>query len=252
MDHAIGNAALLCGVGQRHTFALVDDESVAALVSVLGFSRRPAAVIGPVAFFIVNAVKRGSWRARSHISEEIFEPLPSPTYLDASTPIGVKTTIIGVVASLQHRLPEVVFRQMLCASSRAVSGFHLRGNFCSATSAAERAPFSERPSHDISFCAAFAPAAPKIVAFASGRFLDDSPAAESLACKIQDALASTTLRSAMPQSIAARDAFVSADASTAPQRSAGSRAWDSFDYSEMPECLPRNVYGTWRSCHVRL
>lgn len=252
MDDAVGNAAPLSGVCQRHAFPLICDEPIGAFVSGLPRPSRPSTVLGRVVAIVIDAVDCQTRRAWAHVREEVFKPVPSLADLDAATAVDPKVAVVGVTAPSQHRAPKIVFGQMIIAAGCSVSCLCFSRGLYAKAAATECSAFSQRPADNIPFCAALTLTMPKMVAFPRVRSLDNRPTTKSLSRKIRDPLAPTTSCSALPQSIAPRDAFVATDAHAAPERPSFLGSAHFFEHSQMPEHLAGNIYGSRRARHVRL
>lgn len=91
------------GGGHRLTESRYADSY--SCVSVLFRSRGPSAVLGRVVAVVVDAIKRTSRRARTHVCKEVLEGLPSVADSNASPSVSTKPRVRDSVASRPHGFP---------------------------------------------------------------------------------------------------------------------------------------------------
>lgn len=88
-------------------------------VAVLRRKICPTAILFAIAFIVVDAVKCCfGIRAWAHIFVEVFKAFPSFAHRDSSTTVVLVGVVSGIVASLKHTVPNLVFRGF----GKAVSG----------------------------------------------------------------------------------------------------------------------------------
>ncbi|MCR4374155.1 MAG: hypothetical protein NUW22_04840 [Acidobacteria bacterium] len=94
-------------------FSAVDlDDSIAGPIVLLGFLRRPSAVLFAVVAIVVDAVKAvlGAW-ARSYVSQEGIKRLPLLGKRDAPSSVPLKAGVSRIKTPGPHRGPDLVFGQ---------------------------------------------------------------------------------------------------------------------------------------------
>ncbi len=86
------------------------DEATSSHISGLIFSSRPTAVVGRVAFLVVNALKGVlRRRARTHVFQKRCEAIfPAGADQNVAGSVVVVVGILGIVATLNHTLPSIV------------------------------------------------------------------------------------------------------------------------------------------------
>ena|SRR5215831_2257525 len=121
-DHMAGNAVFISDNAVRSTWVSADCSdfisvklvpTVRTFIAVLLLARRPFAVLGTVAFVIIDTLKR-QFRvgARSHIGKKILEIMPSFTNCDTSAAIVVKALVCSFIAAAHHAIPNKIFRAL--------------------------------------------------------------------------------------------------------------------------------------------
>ncbi len=88
-------------------------------VQILLAARRPAAILGAIGSVVVNAVKARALGTLPHVLKERLKRTPARTDRDASLTIQVISDVVGIPASLSHRVPGVVRPGALPCDSRA-------------------------------------------------------------------------------------------------------------------------------------
>lgn len=95
----------------RHGLSRQAKAAVAASVSLLLFLIRPAAILWRISLLIVDTVKRVlRGRTLTHVPEKYLEGIP-PLRADknASASVPAVENVLGIVATLDHACPSVIF-----------------------------------------------------------------------------------------------------------------------------------------------
>lgn len=75
----------------------------------------PTTIFWFVVAIVVDALYPTSCWPASHVSKKVFELKPSPTDFDSARAIAIIGAIIGICASLNHRIPHAIFWPSLAA-----------------------------------------------------------------------------------------------------------------------------------------
>ena len=142
-------------LGQREAFASYGKIPVVALIGILSFSVRPAAITWVIVAGIVDAIQGLTFRLFSHILVEVHKSLPAVADANAAPAVVFESSMVRVLAALFHGIPYPVF-----------STAGPDGAFCSSvdgqtviaeTSAAFAVPINQLFHPDQLFCPALAP-----------------------------------------------------------------------------------------------
>lgn len=97
---------------------------------------RPSAIAWLVVAVVVDSVNRVAWGPSSHISEEVFELLPSLAHFDAASAVILVFMVFHILATRNHSQPNVVLRGARHSVDREAS----KGSLGTQTSAASTLP----------------------------------------------------------------------------------------------------------------
>ena len=148
------SGAYACGLSPSchgHGLSPQRKDVVVSFVSRLFFCDYPLAVVGRVAFFIVDAVKRvlrgGAW---PHVFQKCSEGIfPLRAHRNAAASVAVVGRILGIVAALNHTRPGPPLRALthpVCGSTKS-SHFFVEAAAASRVSATQIRPSN---SHGVS------------------------------------------------------------------------------------------------------
>lgn len=88
--------------------AIERNNSVASFVPVLLSTRSPAAVVRPIATFIIDSIKSQFIVRTPHIGKEILKRSPPIAHSNAPAPVIGKLFMVRVATSLDHGMPSFV------------------------------------------------------------------------------------------------------------------------------------------------
>ena len=160
-DGARRQAGRCCPIGKTARNAVMSQQSVAPLVTILFCRRGPANVSGFIVPVVVGeAVKRVSGgRARPHVGEEVLERRSPPfANFDAAASVAFIAVRGRAGTPAKHLRPDRVERVLLVSGVPVLVGFH-RDDFSVQTTATGRAPRTEAAGIYDSFLPARAAAA---------------------------------------------------------------------------------------------
>ena len=149
----------------RHTFSSQRKDATGSSISSLFFSGRPPAILGRVAFRVVDAIQRvfQTW-AWAHVFQKCLNGiLPLWAHRNAATSVPAIARIVGIITTLEHASPTSIFwasRHSMFGKKKAGDFFHKAAAAASVSAAqATRtndncisADATAQPSEIIGFC----------------------------------------------------------------------------------------------------